>query len=88
MNNCDWWRVSDGLTVTCIINDYLFYFVFHYFVLLIVNCLKKLKCLCSKSKFCALYIFNPSLPPLEVRHKWCQKSNYLGKFRIILAFIH
>ena len=39
VNNRDWWRVSDVLTVTCIINVYFFIF-FYSLSLLIVNCLK------------------------------------------------
>ena len=40
MNNRDWWRVSDVLTVTCIINVYFLLVFFVSLFLLIVNCLK------------------------------------------------
>ena len=40
MTNRDWWRVSDVLTVTCIINVYFLLVFFVSLFLLIVNCLK------------------------------------------------
>ena len=40
VNNRDWWRVSDVLTATCIINVYFLLVFFASLFLLIVNCLK------------------------------------------------
>jgi hypothetical protein len=38
VNNRDWWRVSDVLTVTCIINVYFLLFCFIIFINCLINC--------------------------------------------------